>query len=172
MTNRDLSNEMKEGRFREDLYFRLSRFNIYIPPLRERKDDIPLLAEHFYQKACQTQHKELDGFAIGVIDMLISYQWPGNVRELENEINRAFALAQAGSAIQSYHFSPNITHGESMAQEIISKRMDYNESLKQFRRRLIEKALQECDGNRTKAADILGIDRTNLVHLIKSLGIK
>ena len=172
MTNRDLSNEMKEGHFREDLYFRLDRFNIYIPPLRQRRDDIPLLAEHFYNKACKDQHKELDGFATGVIDMLVGYQWPGNVRELENEINRACALAQAGSAIQSYHFTPNITHGESLAQEIISKRMDYNESLKQFRRRLIEKTLQECDGNRTKAANMLGIDRTNLVHLIKSLGIK
>ena len=172
MTNRDLSNEMKEGRFREDLYFRLNRFHIYIPPLRDRRDDIPLLAEHFYHKACHEQNKELDGFATGVIDMLVSYQWPGNVRELENEINRACALAQAGSAIQSYHFTPNITHGESLAQEILSKRMDYNESLKQFRRRLIEKTLQECDGNRTKAAKMRGIDRTNLVHLIKSLGIK
>jgi len=174
MTNRPLLKEVREGRFREDLYYRLNRFNIYIPPLRDRTrvDDIPLLAEHFYQEACRDLGKELDGFAPGVMDMLGSYPWPGNVRELRNEVHRACVLAQTGLTIQVYHFSSQVTQGESLMQQVISEQLSYGESLDQFRRRLVEEALRQTDGNRTQAAKRLGMDAANLRRLIRTLGIK
>ena len=116
MTNRDLIKEVEAGRFREDLYYRLSEFPIHIPPLRERSEDIPLLADHFLQEI----DRELAGFAPEVIGMLQGYPWPGNVRELRNEIRRAAALAEEFGQIQTYHFASRITRGESLIQEAIS----------------------------------------------------
>ena len=170
MTNRDLMEEVAEGRFREDLYYRLSEFPIPIPPLRERVEDIPLLAEHFLQRYLHDMDKEL-GFAPDVFEMLQSYSWPGNVRELGNAIRRAAALAEEGKQIQTYHFSSVITQGESLVQEIISQQTGYSESLNNFRRRLVEEALQKCNGNRTQAAKLLKMSRPNLVTMIKRLGI-
>jgi DNA-binding NtrC family response regulator len=171
MTNRDLTEEVEAGRFREDLFFRLSEFPINIPPLRERSEDIPVLAEHFLEEYSQEQKKELDGFTPDVFEVLQSYPWPGNVRELRNAVRRAVALAEEGECIQTYHFSPKITEGESLIQEILSERASYSDSLERLRRRLVERALQECNGNRTQAAKILRMNRPNLIKLIKRLGI-
>jgi DNA-binding NtrC family response regulator len=135
--------------------------------LRERPEDVPLLAEHFLKD----MDKALDGFAPGVFEMLQSYSWPGNVRELRNVIHRAIALAEEGKQIQTYHFPPEITQGESLVQEIISERIGYSKSLDQFRRRLVEEALRECNGNRSQAARLLKMNRPNLVKMIKRLGI-
>ena len=99
MTNRDLREEVKSGGFREDLYYRLSVFPIVIPPLKERPDDIPLLAEYFLLKACTRQNKKIYGFAPSVMDMLVSYPWPGNVRELQNAVELAVALVGEGDRI-------------------------------------------------------------------------
>jgi len=172
MTNRDLVQEVTTGRFREDLFYRLNEFPIHMPPLRERREDIPLLAEHFLNDYLQEHNRKLDGFASDVFDMLQSYSWPGNVRELRNESHRACALAEPGSQVQTYHFSSQITRGESLVREIMSERVSYRESLNRFGRRLAEEALRECNGNRTHAARLLGMDRSNLVALIKRLGIK
>jgi DNA-binding NtrC family response regulator/ligand-binding sensor domain-containing protein len=172
ITNRDLEDEVEAGRFREDLYYRLSVFPIYVPPLREHVDDVQLLARHFLQQACRQQDKELQGFAPGVLDMLLSYPWPGNVRELEHEVYRAVALAEEGSRIQTYHFSPKVTRGESLIQEVLSDQVSYRELVDRFRRRVIEKALRENDGNRSAAARQLRIDRSNLVAVMKRLGIE
>jgi len=166
-TNRALAEEVTADRFREDLYHRLNEFPIHIPPLRERPEDVPLLAEHFLKD----MDEALDGFASGVIEMLQSYSWPGNVRELRNVIRRAVALAEEGKQIQTYHFPPEITQGESLVQEIISERIGYSESLNQFRRRLVEEALRECNGNRSQAAKLLKMNRSNLVNMIKRLCI-
>ncbi len=168
MTNRNLVKEVTDGRFREDLYYRLNEFPIYVPPLRERVEDIPLLAEHFLQEI----DREVDSFAPDVFEVLKSYPWPGNVRELRNEIHRACALVEEGARIQSYHFSSQVTRGESLIQDIISEKVSYSESLNRFRRRLVENALKACDGNRHQAAKMLGMDRPNLVALIKRLGLK
>ncbi len=169
MTNRDLMKEVMEGRFREDLYYRLSEFPIPIPPLRERPEDIPLLAEHFLQDYIEEHEKELDGFAPDIFQMLQSYPWPGNVRELRNAVRRAAALAE--EEIQTYHFPSDITQRESLVQDILSEKAGYSESLNRFRRRLVEEALRESNGNRTQAAKLLGMSRPNLVTLIKRLGI-
>jgi transcriptional regulator with GAF, ATPase, and Fis domain len=172
ITNRDLEKEVSAGRFRADLYHRLKVFPIPVPPLRERTDDIPLLAEHFLQQASQQQKKEVDGFGSGVFEMLSSYSWPGNIRELENEVHRAVALVEGGMQVQTYHFSSLIHRGESLITEAISEGNGYAESVKRFQRRLIEQILRECGGNRHEAARRLKMHRPNLIDLIKRLGIK
>ncbi|MFQ6042183.1 MAG: sigma 54-interacting transcriptional regulator, partial [Candidatus Poribacteria bacterium] len=172
ITNQDLAAEVRSGRFREDLYYRLNVFPIHLPALRDRLDDIPLLAEHFLQKACQEYQKSIDSFGAGVIEMLQSYNWPGNVRELESEIYRAAAFVEEGLPIHTYHFSSQITRGESLIREVLSERVSYSASLERFRRRLVEEALRECGGNRSEAARMLGMQRPNLVALIKRLGIE
>jgi len=90
---------------------------------------------------------------------------------LENEIHRAVALVEEGMRIETYHFSSQLTHGESLIQELLSERVSFSASVERFRRRLIEEALRECNGNHTQAAKLLGMDRPNLVALIKRLGI-
>ena len=131
ISNRELSKEVEAGRFREDLYSRLNRFNIHLPPLRERLEDIPLLAEHFYREACRQSPRDLDGFdtpslvsirfatqpkpqpkgfAPDVLGMFQSYPWPGNVRELRSAIHRACALAEEGECIQRDHLPQALTN--------------------------------------------------------------
>jgi DNA-binding NtrC family response regulator len=172
MTNRDLMDEVTKGQFREDLYYRLSVFPIHIPPLRERVEDIPTLAEHFLHEYSQEQKKDLDSFAPDVIQMLQSYSWPGNVRELRNVIQRAAALAQEGDRIQIHHLPPQITRGEPVIQEILSEQMNLSTAVDYVQRRLVENALRECNGNRAQAARMLGLHRSNLVRLMKRLGIE
>ena len=168
MTNRELIKEVEDRRFRKDLYYRLSVFPIYVPPLRERPEDIPLLAEHFLQE----MDRGLADLAPDVLDMLQSYSWPGNVRELLNAIRRADALAEEGKQIQTYYFSSQITQGESLIQDIISENLGLSASLELLQRRLIENALRECNGNRTQAAQMLNTQRPNLVRIMKRLGIE
>jgi DNA-binding NtrC family response regulator len=174
-TNRDLRAEVEAGRFREDLYYRLSVLSIAIPPLRERREDIPVLAEHFLQEYSARQKKDLDGFAPGVLDMLQSYTWSGNVRELQNAINVAVAFAEEGQQIQFHHFPPHIAQGESLmqaaTQAIGRGPLRYRELVNQFERQCIEHALRECNGNRTQAAKMLGIERKHLYEKMKSLHI-
>jgi transcriptional regulator with GAF, ATPase, and Fis domain len=177
ITNRDLMTEVGAEHFREDLYYRVSVFPIHVPPLRERVDDIPLLAEHFLREACRQQNKKLDGFAPHVMEMLQSYPWPGNVRELEHEIARAVALVEEGPdsrglRIQTYHFSSRLTREESLIQNVLSEPTGYRESLDRFSRRLVEEALRESGGNHTQAARRLKMDRSNLRALIKRLKIE
>jgi len=172
ITNRDLEADMKARRFREDLYYRLIGFPIDVPPLRARADDIPLLAEHFLEKACRKQEKDIDGFAPGVMDMLSHYPWPGNVRDLENAIDYATALVEENLQIQPYHFPTRITQGESLIQEILSKRTGLSASVERLQRCLIEDALRESEGNRTQAARMLEMHRPSLIRLMKRLGIE
>ncbi|MBI1927271.1 sigma 54-interacting transcriptional regulator [Candidatus Poribacteria bacterium] len=172
MSNRNLLKEAEAGRFREDLYFRLSEFPIHVPPLRERLEDIPLLAQHFLGEFCRERNQAIDGFAPDVFEMLKSYRWPGNVRELRNEIRRACAFVEEGMQVQAYHFSPHITRGESLIQEILSERFTLPAAEDQFQRRLIEDTLRQCNGNRTQAANLLGIDRRSLYERMKRLDIQ
>ena len=172
MTNKDLLKEIRANRFREDLYYRLSVFLIHIPPLRERIEDIPILAEFFLKRACREQKKETEGFAPEVMDMLIGYSWHGNVRELKNAVELALALAEKEKLIHTYHFPSQISQGESIIQDILSKKTDYKESMDHFARRLIEKVLHESDGNRSKASRQLGMDPSNLRALMRRLKIE
>ena len=114
---------------------------------------------------------ELDGFAPDVFEKLQSYPWPGNVRELKNAINRAAALTREDEQIQTYYFPPEITRGESLIQDVIGSESSYSEAVQSFQRRFIEQVLRECEGNRHEAARRLKMHRSNLIRMIKRLGI-
>jgi len=147
-TNRNLADEVRDGRFREDLYYRLSIIPIELPPLRERKSDIPLLAEHFLQKFSTATGKRLDGFAPDVMGSLQSYGWPGNVRELENAIERAVVLS-SGEQIQG---SDVIVRGIQQQD-----RIDSGMTLDDVSRILLLKTLRSCEGNKTHTAEMMGV---------------
>ena len=172
ITNLDLEKEKEAGRFREDLYYRLNEFPIPLPPLRERREDIPLLAEYLLREI----DKDIDGFAPGVLEMLQSYNWPGNVRELQKTIRLAAAFAEEGEHLETYHFSLQISQGESLIQEVMGavgqKPSSYRELVNQFERRCIEHALAACNGNRTQAAKMLGLHRTQLIKRMRDLNIE
>ncbi|HSB19195.1 MAG TPA: sigma-54 dependent transcriptional regulator [Anaeromyxobacteraceae bacterium] len=162
-TNRDLSQAVKEGRFREDLYFRLNVVTIEIPPLRDRREDIPLLAEHFAHK-----HGRADGaraISEGARDLLVAYGWPGNVRELENVVARALALNPAGVILPEDlpdHLRGAAPEGAAPPGLALADRP----ALEEVERRYALLVLSEVGGNKTRAAEILGIDRKTLYRLI------
>ncbi|MEM5948196.1 nif-specific transcriptional activator NifA [Spirochaetia bacterium 38H-sp] len=152
-TNRNLEKLMEEGKFREDLYYRLNVFPIHIPPLRERKSDIILLADHFTEKYSKQNNKDIQRISTPALNLLTSYHWPGNVRELENCIERAVILSTDG-VIHSYHLPPSLQSAESSHTEF---RGTLQETLDRLEKELIEDALKTHRGNMSKAAKMLGI---------------
>ena len=151
-TNANLENLMKEGKFREDLYYRLNVFSIILPPLRERKTDILLLADHFMLKYARQLGKSVRRISTPAIDMLMRYHWPGNVRELENCIERAVLLCQ-DQVIHSYHLPPTLQTAES-SDTIPHLTLD--DAVSAYEKELIIDALKTTNGNQTKAARLLG----------------
>ena len=165
-TNKDLSKEVEEETFREDLFYRLNVINLHIPPLRERKDDIPLLAGFFLEQCTKKLDRQKMRFTPDVISRFKAYPWPGNVRELENEVERAVALS----------YSDTITVdnlSESLGKFSIEERQEKKlTSVKEAEILLIRKTLEEVKGNKTKAARILGLSREGLRKKMKRYGIK
>jgi two-component system response regulator AtoC len=161
-TNRDMKEAIAKGQFREDLYYRLNVVNIELPPLRERTEDIPLLAEHFLKGFALENRKEITGFSPEATDFLLKHEWPGNVRELENAIERAVILAQ-NSVIDVANLSQqNLVPAGSNASE---------KDLKQVEKDHIQNVLAETGGNYTRAARILGISRMTLYNKAKVYGL-
>ena len=164
-TSRDLDHEVKNGGFRNDLYYRINVFPISIPPLRERKEDIPLLVRHFIDKYNRELNHRIKDVMPEVMSELMNYGWPGNVRELENAVERAMILCdsvyisqvEVGAADSKGSFSPG---------SWIST-FTYDEARKRIERAYIEQALSDARGNRTKAAKILGISRRSLLYKLK-----
>ncbi|MCK5708188.1 MAG: sigma 54-interacting transcriptional regulator [Candidatus Aureabacteria bacterium] len=152
-TNRNLEKLIKEGRFREDLYYRLHVFPINIPPLRERKTDILLLANYFIGKYSKENQKNIRRISTPAIDMLMSYHWPGNVRELENGIERAVLLSN-DDVIHGHHLPPTLQTAEASGTVF---RGNLQETLDKIERELIQETLKTAHGNRAKAARALGI---------------
>jgi len=152
-TNRNLEQLLKEGKFRHDLYYRLNVFPIHIPPLRERKTDIPLLADFFVERYSKENHKDINRISSTAIDMLMSYHWPGNVRELENCIERAVLLSVDG-VIRSYHLPPTL---QTVETSRATHPATLQEALDNLERELIIEALRSSRGNKAKAARLLGI---------------
>jgi len=152
-TNRNLEQLLKEGKFRHDLYYRLNVFPIHIPPLRERKTDIPLLADFFVERYSKENHKDIKRISSTAIDMLMSYHWPGNVRELENCIERAVLLSVDG-VIRSYHLPPTL---QTVETSRATHPATLQEALDNLERELIIEALRSSRGNKAKAARLLGI---------------
>jgi two-component system response regulator AtoC len=160
-SNKDLGQAVKEGRFREDLFYRLAVVTIRIPPLRERPEDIPLLAEHFAAK-----HGRAEGAAISpsARDLLIAHDWPGNVRELENVVARALALNPSGVILPED--LPEHLRGARPPAEAEGMTPRDRPTLAELERRYAAQVLKETDGNKTRAAEILGIDRKTLYRLL------
>jgi len=167
-TNRNLQEEVKEGHFRQDLFFRINVVSLQIPPLFERKDDIPLLVHHFIKKYAAITYKKVKNVAPEVIDILLNYDFPGNVRELENIIERGVALA-GGDTIEPVHL-PEDMRGTYM-QMFRKKSGGTLPSLAEQERAYIEWVLDESGGNKTAAAEILGIDRVSLWRKLKKYGL-
>ncbi|OHE22487.1 MAG: two-component system response regulator [Syntrophobacterales bacterium RBG_19FT_COMBO_59_10] len=164
-TNRDLEKDVREGRFREDLYYRLNVVPIVMPPLRERREDIPLLAEYFLALCREKNRKAVKEISGKAIDALVRYDWPGNIRELENSIERAVIMARE-DVIGTADFPPQIRK-LSMEEEKDGFGIPDGVSLAEMERALIIKTLAETGGNRTRAAEILGINRRTLQNKLK-----
>jgi len=152
-TNRELEEAMERGDFREDLYYRLNVFPIHIPPLRERRDDILLLADHFISHYAETNHKMIQRISTPAIDLLMNYHWPGNVRELENCVERAVLLSVDG-VIHSHHLPPSLQSAESTNTQV---RGSLQDALDKLERELLMDALKSTKGNMAKAARMLEI---------------
>jgi two-component system response regulator HydG len=164
-TNKDLTEEVRKGGFREDLYYRLNVVPITIPPLRERTEDIPLLAEHFLRIYSEKNKRGIKGFDTAVMDAFIGYSWPGNVRELENIVERIVIMSRVDT-ITLVDLPPGIA-----APQGEGDRTPPPTSLREVEREAILKTLRQTGGNRTRAAHILGITRKTLQNKIKEYGI-
>ncbi|MEE3328749.1 MAG: sigma-54 dependent transcriptional regulator [Myxococcota bacterium] len=174
-TNRNLTEDVKDGRFREDLFYRLRVVEIALPPLRERREDIPELAHHFLEAANARMKRQLSGFSQTAMDRLVVYAWPGNVRELANEIERVAALAGDETKVDVEMLSEWIQDRElpgpaDLADEAPISDWDMNRSVDRLKRRMIIESIREI-GSKTGAADRLGIPRQSLQKMMKRLEI-
>jgi DNA-binding NtrC family response regulator len=168
-TNTDLAQEVKEGRFREDLFYRINVVTIHLPPLRERIGDIPLLSEHFLRKYSEENEKPIDGLTDDTIELLSRYSWPGNVRELENVMERAVVLTR-NDRIQPSDLPPNLVEEGAEIGEPVSVGggiQPLKQALEDPERRIIERALRKMGGSRQKTAEALDINRTTLFNKMK-----
>jgi Nif-specific regulatory protein len=170
-TNRDLEKEVAEGRFREDLFYRLKVFPIRVPPLRERHEDIPLLAAHFLRKYCQEFARSISGFSQQAMEMLQAYKWPGNVRELENEVQRLVIQVDDESFVQPEHLSPKIRQVENILDRVHPTKGTLKEMMEQVEKWVLLEALKEHGNNKSQTAKTLGITREGLHKKLKGFGI-
>jgi len=166
-TNVDLEGAVSDGRFRSDLYYRLNVFSIFLPPLRERKTDILLLADHFLDKYSKQNSRRIKRISTPAIDMLMTYHWPGNVRELENVIERATLVCE-GSVIHGYHLPPTLQTAEGSGTVT---RMSLENAVAAFEKDLIQDALKTTRGNRARAARMLDTTERILGYKVKKYGI-
>jgi Nif-specific regulatory protein len=160
-TNKSLEEEVKSGTFREDLYYRLHVFPIVLPPLRERREDIPLLARHFLQKYTKELKKNVSGFSQQSLDLMVAYRWPGNIRELENEVQRLVIQCDVDGFIQPEHLSPQV-QGPDFSRTIHPAQGSLKERMEQVERWILREALDAHDNNKTQTAKTLGITREGL----------
>jgi two-component system response regulator AtoC len=166
-TNRDLGAMVQQGTFREDLYYRLNVVQMHVPPLRERRDDIPLLAQHFLQVSGQQFNKKVKRFSRLALHALEEYNWPGNVRELENTVQRAVVLSE-GHTVDVWHLPKGIR--SSSEEPTLSH--SYEDEVRQFKRRLLLRTLQECGWRKAESARALGVARGYLHRLINQLELR
>jgi two-component system, NtrC family, response regulator PilR len=180
-TNKDFETEIAEGRFREDLYYRLSVIPIQLPSLHERREDIPLLARHFLERFRMSMEKPIEGISPEAMSKLESYDWPGNVRELENTMERAVAL-ETGTQI-SLRVLPDRVAGltptsssaiepdHDASHEFPQGGVDFESEIAHAEKRYLQQALEKSDGVRTRAADLLKISYRSFRHYAKKHGL-
>jgi transcriptional regulator with GAF, ATPase, and Fis domain len=172
-TNRDLEQDVACGRFRADLFYRINVVPIEIPPLRERREDVALLAEHFLAQARAASGRGPAGFSREARAALEAYPWPGNVRELENAIERAVALAE-GAQVEAGDLPPALlraARAEVLEREVRAGRLGFEPALERFERGLLLEALEQSAWNQTRAAQRLGITRRTLKLRMDRLGL-
>ena len=167
-TNKDIDQAVKEGSFREDLYYRLSVIVLHMPPLRDRREDIPLLVDHFLKKFNPSSDVTVEPEALAA---LRAYGWPGNVRELENVIERASVLRR-GAGISLAELPEKLTAEQTSIESIILNLPEAGISLEELEKNLIVKALEKHRGNQTRAAEYLGITRPTLIYRMEKYGMK
>ncbi len=171
-SNRSLREEVEAGRFLKDLYYRLRVISIDLPPLRDRKEDVPLLVDHFLRYFAEKSSKKIAGVTPEAMNHLIAYSWPGNVRDLRHEVERAVAMADDGALIRPEHLSPEIRPARSAAPPIV---LGGDQSLQVFmeniEKDLVVNALKKTAGNRSHAAKLLGISRRGLLNKISRYAI-
>jgi len=171
-TNTNLEEAIAQGKFRQDLYFRLNVVPIFIPPLRERREDIPLLAQHFLNKFNTLYHKKIPGFSEKAMNALTRYHWPGNIRELENLVERIVVLSSGNEQIDLKHIPMEILlSSEQDIQDLMGREMGLIKMRDEFERRVILNALEACQWNQSEAARMLKISRNHLIQKAKQLGI-
>jgi Nif-specific regulatory protein len=166
-TNKDLEKAIAVGEFRDDLFYRLNVFAIFVPPLRERKPDILLLADHFVEKFAREHGKDVRRVATPAIDMLMSYHWPGNVRELANAIERGVVVCD-GPVLHAHHLPPTLQTAE--ASGTVSTR-SLREVLEAVERDALQDALKSARGNRAKAARLLSTTERIFNYRVRKLGV-
>jgi two-component system response regulator HydG len=172
-TNQDLARAAAEGQFREDLYYRLNVITLHAPPLRERREDIPLLAQHFMAQYAEKNRKEVKGFTPKAMDLLVKYDWPGNVRELENAVERAVILL-TGEYISEKELPLTIA-GDPADEDCLVPAPEVDaagRSLEEIERAAIAATIEKTGGNKSEAARILGITRATLHNKLKKYAIE
>ena len=163
-TNKDLESSIREGTFREDLYYRLSVVKLELPPLRERRTDIPLLAQHFLDKFANLYQKDVVGFTERVMRVFLNHSWPGNIRELKNAVERAVIFCDA-----RYVSENDLPQQYEQVSDTLDERMsNLHDSVN---REMILRALQRCNGVKSEAAALLSMHRKTLYNKMKRLGI-
>ena len=186
-TNRDLAAMVREKRFREDLFYRLNVINVVVPPLRDHKEDIPVLAQHFLRIYAAKNNRKLNGFSDDALGCLEAHSWPGNVRELENVVERAVVLAREGSQIEVRHLPENLAERSVMLERRTAPEPGLPElpagaqglgdnvfkirvgtPLAEVEQRLLEETLKLTKGNKTLAARLLGIDPKTVFRKLKA----
>ncbi len=168
-TNKNLEEEIQQSRFREDLYYRLNVVTLEVPPLRERREDISLLADFFLKQYAEKNRRLIKGFTPRAMDLLIRHTWPGNVRELENVVERAVIMTRSDMISQAE--LPDGVRGLDAEEDKVEIDLTPGRSLKEVEREMIIRTLDETGGNRTRAAEMLGISRRTLQLKLKEYGI-
>jgi two-component system response regulator PilR (NtrC family) len=175
-TNQDLAKAVAEGRFREDLFYRINVIPIALPPLRERREDIPLLADHFLAKFSEQMSKQIQGIAREAADLLAQYDWPGNIRELENVMERAVALELTAAILPES--LPAAIQGDAAPRVVASSDglpesgFDLEAHVKEIERGYISEALKRAGGNLTKAGKLLGLEFRQVRYLVKKYNLR
>jgi two-component system response regulator PilR (NtrC family) len=173
-TNQNLSAKVKDNTFREDLYYRLNVIPIHLPPLRERRDDIPILAKHFIEKYSRDFGKEVKNISVYALELLMNYQFPGNIRELANIIERSVALESSNIVLpENLRLSETReAAGPFPDYRIAGEGVDLNEELAHIERQWILSALEKSKGSKTKAAELLHVTVDSLRYRIEKLGME
>lgn len=171
-TNRNLEEEVRKQNFREDLFYRINVFPVTLPPLRERREDIPILAAHFLRKFAKKLKRSAPRLTPQALDLLSRYDWPGNVRELENEIERAMTLAGRKGEISEEYLSAKISALSEESLLIEEPEMSLKRRTERIEQRIVFETLQKTHGNRSEAARLLGLTRQGLLNKIARYDIK